>query len=90
LEPPAFGHGPIANTSRLPTGQANVNLPAGNDADPRLKPEAAAISKPRGEIARSGNNFPQPTNQCGPQPMRYIFWQQKMELLQQKNDVIIL
>jgi hypothetical protein len=90
FEQPVSGHGPIANISRLPTGQANFNLPAGNYADPILKPGAAAISKKRGEISLSGDNFPQPTNQCWPQPTPYIFWQQKIEFLQRKDELVIL
>src|SRR5215468_10270901 len=90
FEPPASGHGPIKNISRLPTGQANFNLPAGDYADPILKPEAAAVSKRRGEISLTGDNFPQPTNQCWPQPTPYIFWQQKIELGQQPDEVLIL
>jgi hypothetical protein len=74
----------------MPSGQANFNVPVGNYNDPILKPGAAEIIKKRGEVSLSGDNFPQPTNQCGPQPTPYILWQQKIEVVQRKDEVVIL
>lgn len=90
FEPPASGHGPIANLARIPTGQGNVSVPVGDYHDPILKPEAAEILKRRGEISLSGRDFPLPSNQCGPQPMPYVLWQQEIELLQERKQVVIL
>src|SRR5580765_1158747 len=68
FDPPASasGHGPIANLSRMPGGQANINTPVGDYNDPIFTPKAATIVKSRGEISLSGENFPQPANQCQP------------------------
>jgi hypothetical protein len=74
----------------MPSGQSNFNVPVGNYNDPILKPDAAEIIKKRGEISRTGDNFPQPNNQCGPQSTPYILLQQKIELVQQKDKVMIL
>src|SRR5262245_35871725 len=60
FEPPESGGGPVANMSRLPTGQANFNLPAADYTDPRFTPQAAATAKRRGDISLTGHNFPQP------------------------------
>jgi hypothetical protein len=89
FEPPSSGHGPIRNLSRVPSGQADINRPAGDYTDPILKPQAAAILKARGEISLSGNNFQQPANVCGPQPMPYVLWQQEIQLVQSRNHLDI-
>lgn len=89
FEPPSSGHGPIRNLSRVPSGQADINRPAGDYSDPILKPEAAAILKAHGEISLSGNNFQQPANVCGPQPMPYVLWQQEIQLLQSSDHLDI-
>src|SRR5258706_7189954 len=60
FEPPDSGPGPIANLSRIPTGQANLDVPVGDYKNPLLKPAAAEVLKKRGEISLSGKNFPQP------------------------------
>src|SRR5262245_19612916 len=92
FDPPASasGHGPIANLSRMPSGQANINTPVGDYNDPIFTAEAATIIKTRGEIWLSGENFPQPANQCAPQPTPYVLWQQKIEFIQSQDEVVIL
>jgi hypothetical protein len=77
---PDTGHGPI--TARVPR--------VGDDSDPILKPEAAAILKQRGEITLSGRNFPQPSNQCAPMSVPYILQFQEIQLLQRPDEVVIL
>jgi hypothetical protein len=89
FEPPSSGHGPIRNLSRVPSGQADINRPAGDYSDPILKPEAAAILKAHGEISLSGNNFQQPANVCGPQPMPYVLWQQEIQLVPSRDHLDI-
>jgi len=90
FEPPDSGQGPIGNLSRLPTGQSNLDLLVGDYSNPILKPAAAAVLKERGEISLSGTPFPDPGNQCWPQPMPYILWQFEFQLLQQDDQVTIL
>src|SRR5215468_8554049 len=90
FEPPETGHGPIANRSRLPSGQSNPDQLVGDYSDPILKPAAAEILKRRGEITLSGTPFPDPNNQCSPQQVAYILWQWEIQLVQQKDQVVIL
>ena len=90
FEPPETGHGPIANRSRLPSGQSNPDQFVGDYSDPILKPAAAEILKRRGEITLSGTPFPDPNNQCSPQQVAYILWQWEIQLVQQKDQVVIL
>ncbi len=76
--------------SRIPTGQANLDEPVGDYKNPLLKPAAAEVLKKRGEISLSGKNFPQPSDQCAPQPMPYILYQWEIQLIQLKDEVVIL
>ena len=90
FEQPESGPGPVANLSRLPTGQSNLTQMVGDYNNPILQPWAAEVLRKRGEISLKGEDFPIPSNQCAPQPMPYILWQQEIQLLQQKNQVTIL
>jgi hypothetical protein len=90
FEPPESGRGPITNRSRIPTGQSNLDQLVGDYTDPILKPEAAEILRKRGEIALTGKNFPDPSNQCAPHPMPYILWNWQLQLIQDKDKVTIV
>jgi len=90
FEPPESGPGPVANLSRIPTGQSNPDELVGDYKNPLLKPAAAEVLKTRGEISLSGKTFPDPSNQCAPHPMPYILWQWEIEILQRKDEVVIL
>ena len=76
------------NENRLGRGLLLTSRPALND--PIFTPEAARLIKRRGEISLSGENFPQPANQCAPQPTPYVLWLQKIEFIQKQNEVVIL
>jgi len=86
FEPPASGPGPVTNTSRL-NGVSNYDRLVGDDANPILKPHAAAIVKKFGEISLAGITFPNPANQCWPEPVPFIFKHGGMELLQQADSI---
>jgi hypothetical protein len=90
FEQPDVGPGPVANLSRLRTGQSNLSQMVGDHANPILQPWAAQVLRRRGEISRAGEVFPIPSNQCAPQPMPYILWQQEIQLLQERDQVTIL
>lgn len=90
FEQPKSGRGPIANLSRQPTGQSDGNRRVGDYTNPILKPAAAGALRQRGEISARGEAFAEPSNQCTPQPMPYILWQWEIQLLQQKDQVVIL
>lgn len=78
------------NLSRSPDGRPNIVVPVGDYNNPILKPQAAEQVKRMGEISRSGIIFPDPFNQCWPQPMPYILWQLRIQLLQEEDQITIL
>src|SRR6185436_13678477 len=82
--------GPIANLTRTPEGRTAGNKLVGDYNNPILKPAAAAEVRRQGEISKTGNAFPDPSNQCAPQSVPYILRQQEIQLLQGKDKVIIL
>lgn len=90
LEQPEAGPGPV-RTVRLRSdvkGDAQFNL--GDEASPILTPAAAAAVKQRNAMQRAGANIPTPSNQCLPMVAPYIYRVQGMQLLQAKNEVVLL
>jgi hypothetical protein len=53
----------MRNLSRLPNGKANAGQQVGDYNNPILKPEAAAVVKTKGELAKAGG-FPNTQDQC--------------------------
>jgi hypothetical protein len=63
----------------------------GDYMNPILRSEAAAVVKQRGEMSASGHDFPDPSNQCATYSPPYLFTiQLGMQLLQRKDDIVIL
>ena len=92
LEQPESGPGPV-RTLRLrasdPTARdAQFNI--GDEASPILKPAAVEAVKRRNAMQRAGQNVPTPSNQCLPMVAPYIYRVQGMQLLQSKNEVLLL
>jgi hypothetical protein len=97
LEPPDSGPGPIINLRRLGSdaGRSVVDgdpIPlVGDYNNPILKPEAAAMLKRNGEHSANGHDIPDPSNQCGPYALPFLFGMaQGMTMLQRKDDIVIL
>jgi hypothetical protein len=90
FEPPLLGPGPVRNKVRRPNGTSNPDQLVGDDSNPILKPEAAALVRKRGEISLSGRAFPDPDNQCSYQPVPYIFWNFEIQILQRPDKIVIL
>jgi hypothetical protein len=97
FEPPDAGPGPIVNLRRLgaDAGRSAVDgdpIPlVGDYNNPILKAEAAALVKKKGEYSESGHDSPDPSNQCGAYSPPYLFaMQQGMQMLQRKDDIVIL
>jgi hypothetical protein len=87
FEPPLSGPGPVTNTSRLPDTYERV----GDYTNPILTPQAAEIVKKRGDAQLAGINFPDPRNQCRPEPPPFILALEfEVQILQQKDQVSIL
>jgi hypothetical protein len=87
--PPASGAGPVTNRSRR-NGVSNYNQLVGDYTNPILQPWAAQIVKAYGEISLAGATYPNPANQCWPEPVPFIFKNNGMQILQQPHQVTIL
>ena len=90
IEPPASGPGPVTNRLRLPSGQSDPDHLVGDYTNPVLKPAAAEVVRKHGEMEVSGVGAPTPSNQCWPEPVPYIFWNWRMQMLQQADKITIL
>jgi hypothetical protein len=83
FQPPATGMGPIGRFENRANSGGNYN-------HPNLKPAAAAKVKERGELQRSGTNYPNPSLNCMPMVSPYIFRVQEFQTLQTKDQVVFL
>jgi len=105
IEQPLSGPGPLLNTYRrkqvvdadgrpLPATPGvfpgDNNRLVADHTNPILKPHAAEAVKRHGEIELSGAAAPNPSNQCWPEPVPYIFWNFGIQMLQQPDKVTIL
>src|SRR3569832_251511 len=68
FEPPPSGPAPVVNKMLKPNGGMNEFLRVGDYTNPILKPTAADTVKTRGETILNGSAFPNPHNQCWPEP----------------------
>src|SRR5882672_1155456 len=106
FEPPVSGPGPITNLSRwaeqrpagpggsaqLPpskVGVSNYDQLVGDYKSPILQPWAAEVVKRHGEISLTGT-VPNPSNQCWPFPMPFIYKQATMQMIQQPDKITML
>ena len=89
FEPLASGPRPVTNVSRK-NGVSNYDQLVGDYANPILQTWAADVVKKFGEISKAGVTFPNPANQCWPEPVPFIFKHNKMQMLQQPDKITIL
>src|SRR5580704_6022311 len=102
MAPPQSGPGPVANKSRRPQSiddngrpfrGPNVPLVSNNTqlvgdyASPILKPQAARAVKEHGDIELGGWPAPNPSNQCWPSGVPFVFWNMGMHMLQQPDKI---
>ena len=87
FEPLPFGPGPVAKAKRPPGSQPAT---VGDHTNPILRPEAAEIIKKRGENELRNVVAPTPYNQCAPMSPPFILGLQQIQLLQLKDQVVIL
>jgi hypothetical protein len=106
FEPPASGPGPVTNRSRgpqrpggasgspasLPTkdGVSNYDQLVGDYTNPILQPWAAEVVKKFGAISLAGVTYENPSNQCWPEPMPFIYKQFLVEIIQQPDKITFL
>ena len=55
-----------------------------------MKPEAAEVVKKLGEISLAGVTFPNPANQCWPEPVPFFSSTLEMQMLQQPDRITML
>ena len=106
FEPPASGPGPVTNRSRGPqrpagvsgspgavareVGVSNYDQLVGDYTNPILQPWAAQVVKKYGELSLAGITYPNPSNQCWPRPVPFIFKHNQMEMIQQPDKITFL
>jgi len=97
FEPAESGPRPLKNLKRVgpdagrPVVVGDPVPLVGDYMNPILRPEAAAVVKQRGEMSASGHDFPDPSNQCATFSPPFLFTiQLGMQLLQRKDDIVIL
>jgi hypothetical protein len=63
----------------------------GDYTNPTLAPRSAEIVKERGDAQLAGINFPDPRNQCRPEPPPFLLALEfEVQIIQQKDQVLIL
>jgi hypothetical protein len=104
FEPPASGPGPVTNRSRWPQrpgndgpplppgvqGVSDYNQLVGDYTNPILQPWAAAVVKKFGEMSLAGITYGNPSNQCWPMPMLFIYKEGTIRMIQQPDMVQII
>ena len=71
-------------------GISNYDQLVGDYKSPILQPWAADVVKRFGEISLAGVTYPNPSNQCWPSPMPFIYKLQTMQMIQQRDRITIL
>jgi hypothetical protein len=89
FEPPASGPGPVTNRARK-NGVSNYDRLVGDYTNPILQPWAAEVVKKKGELSVAGVTYPNPANQCWPEPVPFIYKNFATLLLQKPHEITIL
>ncbi len=71
-------------------GISNYDQLVGDYRSPILQPWAAAVVKRFGEISLAGITFPNPSNQCWPFPMPFLYKQATVQMIQQPHRITML
>ena len=83
----------VAGSAGLPpskVGISDYDQLVGDYKSPILQPWAAEVVKRFGEMSLAGITFPNPSNQCWPHPVPFIFKQFTMQMIQQPDRIIML
>jgi len=82
-----------AGSAALPPSKAGISdydQLVGDYKSPILQPWAAAVVKRFGEMSLAGITYPNPSNQCWPFPVPFIFKQFMVQLIQQPDKITML
>ena len=71
-------------------GVSDYDQLVGDYTNPILQPWAAQVVKKFGEMSLAGIVYGNPSNQCWPMPMPFIFKQFMVQIIQQPNKVVII
>jgi hypothetical protein len=89
--PPASGPGPVTNkTRRRDNGVSDYGQLVGDYGNPILQPWAAEVVRKKGEISLAGADYPNPANQCWPEPVPFLFKHMAMEMLQLPDRILMV
>src|ERR1700680_1412562 len=82
---------PVINKQFLPEGTGDPQRPVANYDNPLLKPAAREIVRERSALSAAGRVFPDPSNQCAPFPVPFVFGMQLgVEMFQSKDGILFL
>ena len=91
FEPLPGSAAPVTNLKRLPNGAGDPNQLVGDYRNPLLKPEAAEIVRLKGEISKTGANYPDPSNHCAPYAPPFAFAMQLgVQVLQARDRITMI
>jgi len=85
--------GGLAGSAALPASKVGISdydQLVGDYKSPILQPWAAAVVKKFGEISLAGITYPNPSNQCWPFGMPFIYKQFLMQMIQQPDRITML
>ena len=85
--------GGLAGSAALPAskvGVSNYDQLVGDYRSPILQPWAAAVVKKFGEISLAGITYPNPSNQCWPFPMPFIYKNFLVQMIQRPDEITML
>jgi hypothetical protein len=71
-------------------GVSDYDQLVGDYTNPILQPWAAEVVKKFGEMSRAGITYPNPSNQCWPEPMPFIYKQFQVQIIQQPDKITFL
>jgi len=71
-------------------GVSNYDQLVGDYTNPILQPWAAEVVKKFGEMSLAGITYPNPSNQCWPFGMPFIYKQFLMQMMQQPDRIVML
>jgi hypothetical protein len=89
-QPSVFGGSPGLPPSKDGQGVSDYDQLVGDYTNPILQPWAAEVVKKFGEISLAGITYPNPSNQCWPEPVPFIFKRIQMQMIQQADKITIL
>jgi len=84
------GGSPGLPPSKDGQGVSDYDQLVGDYANPILQPWAAAVVKKFGEISLAGITYGNPSNQCWPEPVPFIYKQLRVQIIQQPDTITFL